>query len=183
MSLRTILHKRQIELIVRRLAFQLVENHPDAEQTVIIGLQPRGILLAQRIYTELQHISPERSYPMGALDVTFYRDDFRRREKPLIPSATNVDFLIEDKDVLLVDDVFFTGRTVRSGLDALMAFGRPRKVELMVLIERRFSAHLPITPNFIGHSVDTIHAERVEVQWQEADGEDKVILHNTEDGR
>jgi pyrimidine operon attenuation protein/uracil phosphoribosyltransferase len=181
MSNRVILHSRQVELIVKRLAFQLIENHPQQQETVMVGLQPRGIYLAQRIHQELCDILGDHAYRLGALDVTFYRDDFRRREKPLVPSATNLDFVIEGKRVVLIDDVFYTGRTVRSGMDALMAFGRPAKVELMVLIERRFSSQIPIMPTYIGHSVDTIAGERVTVQWKQTDGTDQVILF-TKDG-
>jgi pyrimidine operon attenuation protein/uracil phosphoribosyltransferase len=113
----------------------------------------------------------------GNLDITFYRDDFRRREKPIIPSVTNIDFSIENKQVILVDDVLFTGRTIRSGLDALLTFGRPTKVQLLVLIDRRFNRDLPIQADYIGKSVDTLFHEKVKVSWLEVDGEDKVELY------
>jgi pyrimidine operon attenuation protein/uracil phosphoribosyltransferase len=113
----------------------------------------------------------------GSLDITFYRDDFRRREKPIIPSVTNIDFSIENKQVILVDDVLFTGRTIRSGLDALLTFGRPTKVQLLVLIDRRFNRDLPIQADYIGKSVDTLFHEKVKVSWLEGDGEDKVELY------
>jgi pyrimidine operon attenuation protein/uracil phosphoribosyltransferase len=112
----------------------------------------------------------------GNLDITFFRDDFRRREKPLIPSITNLDFSIENKKVVLVDDVLYTGRTIRSGLDALLTFGRPSKIELLVLIDRRFRRDLPIQANYIGKAVDTLVSERVSVEWKETEGEDKVVL-------
>jgi pyrimidine operon attenuation protein/uracil phosphoribosyltransferase len=179
---RIIIGEKQLSLIIRRLVFELIENHPDPQKTVIIGLQPRGINLVGRIKKELDAIQPGHAYQFGSLDVTFYRDDFRRREKPLLPSATNIDFIIEQKEVVLVDDVFYTGRTVRSGLDALLAFGRPKKVELMVLIERRFNAELPISPTYVGASVDTISQEHVTVKWRDIDGEDQVILLGSEDG-
>lgn len=113
----------------------------------------------------------------GNLDITFYRDDFRRRENPLIPSATNIDFVIENKKVVLVDDVLYTGRTIRAGLDALLAFGRPEKVELLTLIDRRFNRDLPIQPDYVGKTVDTLVSERVSVEWKEIEGEDKVVLY------
>jgi pyrimidine operon attenuation protein/uracil phosphoribosyltransferase len=116
----------------------------------------------------------------GNLDITFYRDDFRRREKPLIPSITNIDFSIENKRVILVDDVLYTGRTIRSGLDALLTFGRPSKVELLVLIDRRYSRDLPIQADYIGKTVDTLISERVSVEWKETEGEDKVVLFTKE---
>jgi pyrimidine operon attenuation protein/uracil phosphoribosyltransferase len=116
----------------------------------------------------------------GNLDITFYRDDFRRREKPMIPSITNIDFSIENKRVILVDDVLYTGRTIRSGLDALLTFGRPSKVELLVLIDRRYSRDLPIQADYIGKTVDTLISERVSVEWKETEGEDKVVLFTKE---
>ena len=116
----------------------------------------------------------------GNLDITFYRDDFRRRERPLIPSITNIDFSIENKKVVLIDDVLYTGRTIRSGLDALLTFGRPSKVELLVIIDRRFKRDLPIQADYIGKTVDTLVSERVSVEWQETEGEDKVVLFTKE---
>jgi pyrimidine operon attenuation protein/uracil phosphoribosyltransferase len=116
----------------------------------------------------------------GNLDITFYRDDFRRREKPMIPSITNIDFSIENKRVILVDDVLYTGRTIRSGLDALLTFGRPSKVELLVLIDRRYSRDLPIQADYIGKTVDTQISERVSVEWKETEGADKVVLFTKE---
>lgn len=116
----------------------------------------------------------------GNLDITFYRDDFRRRERSIIPSTTNIDFVIEGKQVVLIDDVLFTGRTIRSGLDALLAYGRPEKVELLALIDRRFNRDLPIQADYVGKSVDTLSSERVSVEWKEIEGEDKVVLFTPE---
>ncbi len=115
----------------------------------------------------------------GQLDITFYRDDFRRREQPIIPSVTNIDFIIEGKKVVLIDDVLFSGRTIRSGLDALLAFGRPKKVELLAFIDRKFERHLPIQPDYTGKMVNTLSSQRVSVEWEEIDGEDQVILLET----
>ena len=110
------------------------------------------------------------------MDVTFFRDDFRHHQEPLVPKATQIDFLVEGKKVILIDDVLYTGRTIRAGLDSILAFGRPEKVELLVLIDRRYSRHLPIEPNYTGKTVDTISYEKVKVDWQETEGEDKVWL-------
>src|SRR5690606_20713292 len=116
-----------------------------------------GIYLADRMRNTLQSILGEGSnIQTGSLDITFYRDDFRRREQPLLPSVTNIDFIIENKNVILMDDVFYTGRTARAGLDALLTFGRPKKVEFLTLVERRFSRQLPIQPDYIGFAVDSI---------------------------
>jgi pyrimidine operon attenuation protein/uracil phosphoribosyltransferase len=175
MEKQVILNKRHFELTLNRLCYQLIESHNDFANTVLIGLQPRGVHLVQRLKSQLEEIL-NKEIVCGNLDITFYRDDFRRREKPVIPSVTNIDFVIEDKNVVLVDDVLFTGRTIRSGLDALLAFGRPKKVELLTLIDRRFRRDLPIQADYIGLSVDTLSTERVSVEWHEVEGEDKVVL-------
>jgi pyrimidine operon attenuation protein/uracil phosphoribosyltransferase len=124
---------------IKRLCYELIENHNNFENTVIIGLQPRGIFLSGRIHQELAVITGLNNIKNGHLDITFYRDDFRRRENPLLPNRTQIDFIIEDKNVILVDDVLFTGRTIRAGLDAMLDFGRPKDVELLVLVDRRFA--------------------------------------------
>lgn len=172
---RVILDSKSIEITINRLCRQLIENHNDFKQSAIIGLQPRGIILAQRIHKLVSDLSGNKQIPYGNIDITFYRDDFRRGE-PHIPKPMQMDFIIEDKKVILVDDVLFTGRTIRAGLDAMMDFGRPQLVELLVLIDRRFSRHLPIMPNYVGKTVDTISTEKVSVEWKETDGEDKVWL-------
>jgi pyrimidine operon attenuation protein/uracil phosphoribosyltransferase len=153
----------------------LIETHHDFANTVLIGLQPRGVNVVSRLKSQLEAILGH-SVTCGNLDITFYRDDFRRRERPIIPSVTNIDFVIEGKNVVLVDDVLFTGRTIRSGLDALLAFGRPKKVELLALIDRRFNRDLPIQADYVGKTVDTLSSERVSVEWKEIEGEDKVVL-------
>jgi pyrimidine operon attenuation protein/uracil phosphoribosyltransferase len=161
---------------IKRLCYELIENHNNFENTVIIGLQPRGIYLSSRICKELAAITGHDTFKNGHLDVTFYRDDFRKRESPLVPNRTQIDFIIEDKNVILVDDVLYTGRTIRAGMDALLAFGRPKKVELMVLIDRRYSRHLPIQPDYVGKVVDTINSDNVKVKWNELDGSDEVLM-------
>lgn len=179
MENQVILNEKQFELTINRLCYQLIENHNDFSNTVLIGLQPRGIHVLQRIKVKLDEIL-ETPVVCGNLDITFYRDDFRRREKPLIPSATNIDFMIENKNVVIMDDVLFTGRTIRSGIDALMAYGRPKKVELLTLIDRRFKRDLPIQADYVGKTVDTLVSERVSVEWKEIEGEDKVVLFTPE---
>lgn len=178
---RIILDSIQFDLTIKRLSHQLIENHNDFNNSVILGLQPRGIFLAKRIQEELQKINEKYNVPIGSLDVTFYRDDYRRQGIPLVPSETDIDFDIEEKDVILIDDVLFTGRTIRSGLDAMLAFGRPKSVELLVLINRRYERHLPIQAKYIGKNVHSVVSERVKVSWKETDGEDKVILYTPED--
>jgi pyrimidine operon attenuation protein/uracil phosphoribosyltransferase len=179
MEKQVILNASHFELTISRLCYQLIESHNDFSDTVLIGLQPRGVHVVARLKSELEKITGH-TIVCGSLDVTFYRDDFRRREKPLIPSVTNIDFSIENKKIVLVDDVLYTGRTIRSGLDALLAFGRPSKVELLTFIDRRFQRDLPIQADYVGHAVDTINSERVSVEWKETEGEDYVILFTPE---
>lgn len=172
---RTIVDKTQLALMIDRLCHQLIENHNDFQNTVILGLQPRGVVLAEKIHERLKVVSGNEEIRFGKLDATLNRDDLRRKEIPILPSATTIDFQLEDKNVILVDDVLFTGRTIRAGLDAMLSYGRPRTVELLVLVERRFSRQLPIEPKYIGRSIDTISSERVEVTL-DGTGEDSVIL-------
>lgn len=174
MKPRIILDSKHIEITVTRLCHQLIEVHNDFSNSVIIGLQPRGIYLSRRIHKKLSEILKTKSIKCGSLDTTFYRDDFRKKE--LVPNATEIDFIIEDKNVILVDDVLYTGRTIRAGLDAMLAFGRPNDVELLVLIDRRLSRHLPIQAKYTGKTIDSIASEKVKVDWKETDGSDKVTL-------
>lgn len=176
MKSKTILSSEQFSITLRRLCFELIENHNTFEETAIIGIQPRGVFLAQRIVKILESQERIKKILSGNLDITFHRDDFRQRENAPVPAATQMDFIIENKKVVLVDDVLYTGRTIRAALDALLAFGRPSKVELVTLINRKFSRHLPIEPDYIGKSIDTIATDKVRVQWKESDGEDAVIL-------
>lgn len=171
----------KFQITLQRLCHQLIENHQDFSDSVIVGIQPRGVYLARRIVKELKNTLILDRIPSGDLDITFFRDDFRMKGSlPLSPSSTNMDFIVEDKKVILVDDVLWTGRTIRSALDALQSFGRPRKVELLVLVDRRFARHLPIEPDYIGLSVDSINSQKVIVSWQETDEMDQVLLINEE---
>ena len=174
MKPRVILEKKPFEITITRLCHQLIEVHNDFSDTVIIGLQPRGIYLAKRIHEKLQSIHKKKDIKLGMLDITFYRDDFRKKD--LVPNSTQIDFMIEDKNVVLIDDVLFTGRTIRAGMDAMLDFGRPKDVELLVLIDRRFSRNLPIQAKYVGKTIDSVASERVTVDWKEKEGEDKVLL-------
>lgn len=178
MQPRALLNGKTLSITVERLCYELLENHGNFSESAIIGLQPRGIYLARRIHQRISQILQKTGILMGEMDVTFYRDDFRRRESPLLPQSTNMNFVIENKKVILIDDVLFTGRTVRSGLDALLSYGRPRQVELLVLIDRRWSRQLPIQPEYVGKTIDTLVSQKVKVLWKETDGEDKVVLYS-----
>lgn len=171
-----IIDQKLLDITITRLAHQLIETHDDFSNTALIGLQPRGIYLARRVHQKLTQILKKKNILLGELDTTFYRDDFRRKE--LIPNKTNIDFIIEDKNVVLIDDVLFTGRTIRAGLDALLAFGRPKDVELLVLIDRRLSRHLPIQAKYVGKVIDSIASQNVKVEWSETDEKDKVSIIN-----
>jgi pyrimidine operon attenuation protein/uracil phosphoribosyltransferase len=172
--LKSLLSHQQIALTIKRLANEILENHVSLENTVLIGLQPRGIYLSNRIVEELcTEVKVDRiSY--GQLDITFYRDDVRKQLH--VPNQTKMPFSIEEKKVVLIDDVLYTGRTIRAALDALMDFGRPDKVELLVLIDRRYSRQLPIQPDYTGKSIDTIVTQKVKVLWKEKDEKDEVVL-------
>lgn len=176
MQKKILLDGQKFQITITRLCYQLIENHDDFSNSVIIGIQPRGILLAKRIKGELGKILAEVNIQYGNLDVTFFRDDFRRKKSIHLPNSTRIDFTIEDKRVILIDDVLWTGRTIRAALDAILVFGRPQTVELLTLIDRRYSRHLPIKANYVGIHVDTINSQKVIVHWQETDSTDQVIL-------
>ncbi|HZH63768.1 MAG TPA: bifunctional pyr operon transcriptional regulator/uracil phosphoribosyltransferase PyrR [Flavisolibacter sp.] len=172
--MKSVITAEQINLTIKRMAHQVLENHIHLHNTVLIGLQPRGIFLSDRIVKEVRSVNDVPALQYGKLDITFYRDDVRKELH--MPNQTDIKFSIEEKNVLLIDDVLYTGRTIRAALDALMDFGRPSKVELMVLIDRRYSRQLPIQPDYVGKAIDSIITQRVKVLWSERDGKDEVVL-------
>ena len=178
MSQKILLSAKEIDIILNRLACQLIENHTDFSETVLIGIQPRGIYLAERLCYILQNNYEINDIQLGQLDITFYRDDFRRREIPIEANKTTIDFIVENKNVVFIDDVLYSGRSIRAALTAIQSFGRPLEIELLVLIDRRFSRHLPIQPTYLGRQVDVINEEKVLVQWKEKDGVDAVYIQN-----
>lgn len=180
MSQKILLNSKEIGIILHRLACQLIENHLDFSNTVLIGIQPRGIYLAERLKRILTEDYQVKDIELGYLDITFYRDDFRRSEKILEANKTNINFVVENKKVVFIDDVLYTGRSIRAALTAIQSFGRPEEIELLVLIDRRFSRHLPIQPNYRGRQVDAINEEKVKVNWVENGGEDMIYLINQE---
>ncbi|MFM7813609.1 MAG: bifunctional pyr operon transcriptional regulator/uracil phosphoribosyltransferase PyrR [Flavobacteriales bacterium] len=172
----TLMDSKLMGHVLDRLCYQLIEDHDDFANTVLLGLQPRGIYLAVHLVERLRTIRPQLTIPYGTIDPTFYRDDFRRSDKPLIAHETNIPVDLEQKRVVLVDDVLYTGRTIRAGMEGIMEFGRPASVELLVLIDRRFTRQLPIEPKYTGKSVDSYDNQKVKVMWNAEGGEDKVIL-------
>jgi pyrimidine operon attenuation protein / uracil phosphoribosyltransferase len=178
--LKTLLNSTRMNITLMRLAHQLVENHTDFANAALIGIQPRGTLLSNRIASMVKQITGKAHIPYGVLDITFYRDDVGTGSLKL-PSATSLNFSVTGMNVVLIDDVLHTGRTVRSAMDALLDFGRPQKVELLTLVDRRFSRELPVHPDYSGYAVDTILTQRVTVHWQERDGKDEVLLLEKDD--
>lgn len=172
--LKTVLTGQQLAITIQRLSQQILENHLNLENTVLIGIQPRGIYLSDRIIAQLRKELGEEKVLYGKLDITFYRDDVRKQLH--IANKTDIPFSIENKQVIIIDDVLYTGRTIRAALDALLDFGRPAKVELCVLIDRRYSRQLPIQADYTGKSIDSIITQKVRVFWKEKDGQDLVGL-------
>ncbi|MEI9943006.1 MAG: bifunctional pyr operon transcriptional regulator/uracil phosphoribosyltransferase PyrR [Chitinophagaceae bacterium] len=169
--MKSILSTQQLAITIKRLAHQVLENHSDLSNTVIIGLQPRGIFLSDQVVEEMKKELPGTTIQYGKLDITFYRDDIRKELH--IANQTTIPFSIEGKQVVLIDDVLYTGRTIRAALDALLDFGRPQKVELCVLIDRRFSRELPIQPDYVGKAIDSIISQKVKVEWDKKE----VVLY------
>ena len=178
MSQKVLLTSKEVNIILHRLACQLIEKHLDFSDAILVGIQPRGTFLAQRLKNILEKEYKISTIALGYLDITFFRDDFRRTDKPLEANKTQIDFLVEDKKVIFIDDVLYTGRSIRAALTAIQSFGRPSGIELLTLIDRRFSRDLPIQPDYRGRQVDAINDEKVKVCWKEQDGEDAVYLIN-----
>ncbi|NOT37366.1 MAG: bifunctional pyr operon transcriptional regulator/uracil phosphoribosyltransferase PyrR [Saprospiraceae bacterium] len=170
----------QLHRTIDRLCYQIIERHEDFSNTCLIGIQSKGAVLSDRIQRRLMELNKKVPAFHGKLDITFFRDDFRKDNKILQAQETEIDFLIEDRRVILVDDVLYTGRTIQAGLQALSNFGRPASVELLVLIDRRFNRHLPIQANYTGLKVDAIHEAYVKVELKEVDGSDRVLFYDAE---
>src|SRR3954454_11775098 len=157
-----------------RIAHEIVERNDDAERLAIVGIHRRGAILARRVHALLLDLL-ERDVPIGDLDISFYRDDVgRRADQPTI-HASHVEFDLDGRTVVLVDDVLFTGRTVRSAIEALFSYGRPAKVQLAVLADRGHR-ELPIRPDYVGKNLPTSRRERVNVHVEELDGVDEVRI-------
>ncbi len=159
-----LLSAEQLDLTINRLAHQLIENDSDFENVVFIGLQPRGVFLSDAIMKIAKSLTSKELH-YGLLDITFYRDDIRNELH--VPKETSLNISLEGKKIVLIDDVLYTGRTIRAALDALQDFGRPRKVELCVLVNRRFNRELPIQPDYFGLSIDSPMGQKVKVDWDQ----------------
>ena len=160
-----ILNSNELKITVERLACQLIEKHNDFSDTILVGLQPRGKYLCEKLVEILKSEHHIDDLKYGLLDITFYRDDFRRNEKILEPSRTDFILSVENKNIVFIDDVLYTGRTVRAALTAIESFGRPKSIELLILIDRRFSRELPIQPDYKGLQVDVYENQKVLIEW------------------
>ena len=169
----------RFELTLRRLKEQLIEDFGEHKEVCLIGLQPRGTVLLQHIIELIREEKVRFRILEGHLDITFYRDDFRRRERMLTPDYNKMDFLIEGRDVVLIDDVLYTGRTIQAALNSLQHYGRPATVKLMALIDRRFNRHLPIQCDYKGMEVDSVDNAYVQVNWGVHDNQNQVLLYDT----
>lgn len=171
-----ILSQPLLNFTLERLCQEIIENHGDLQNLILIGLQPRGVFVLERIAAMLTK-NEGLEVKTGYLDATFYRDDFRRRDAPISPNKTKLTHPIENKDVLIVDDVLATGRMARSAMDALNTFGRPSKIELLCLIDRSYNRDVPIQPDYIGKKVNTLDTQKVLVEWTEqGNKQDKIWL-------
>lgn len=169
--MKTILDKQQLHLTILRLAHQLLENHLNLKDVAFIGIQPRGVKVGKKMMESIQQLCPGEKLQYGILDITFYRDDVR--DELHVANKTDIPFSIEGKKVILIDDVLYTGRTIRAALDAIQDFGRPQKVELCVLVDRRFNRELPIQPDYYGKAIDSIISQKVKVEWDK----EEVVLY------
>ncbi|MFA5256344.1 MAG: bifunctional pyr operon transcriptional regulator/uracil phosphoribosyltransferase PyrR [Candidatus Omnitrophota bacterium] len=169
-----ILDKDSIEKALRRMAHEIIENTRATDDTVLIGIKNRGAYIAEKLADYVKEISGHRP-PVGALDITLYRDDLTQAFEQPVVHSTEIAFDIENRRIVLVDDVLFTGRTIRCALDALIDFGRPRLIQLAVLVDRGHR-ELPIRADYVGKNIPTSINEVVEVRLSESDGKDEVVL-------
>ena len=176
MPSKVLLSGAQLELLLHRLTWQLIENHQDFSNTVLVGLQPRGVILLEELMSIIKKEQPQSKLTFGKLDTTFFRDDFRRSTKIHTANSTEMEVQVENKKVVFIDDVLFTGRSIRAALTAINSYGRPESVELLVLVDRRFSRHLPIQPDYVGAQIDAFEGDRVRVNWEQQLQKSNVYL-------
>ena len=176
MKQKKLLDKFTLDILLNRLSCELIENHFDFRNSILIGLQPRGIFVLNKLVKKLKEKHLISNLKYGKLDITFFRDDFRSKKEQPKASFSNINFDIEDKRIVLIDDVLYTGRSIRAALIAIESYGRPINIELLTLINRRFTRHLPIQPDYVGLNVDTLQNDRVNVNLQESNVEDAVYI-------
>ena len=178
MPKKILLDSKKIALILNRLVCELIENHKDFNNTVLIGLQPRGTYLIEKILNIFKKKFPNINIESGILDFTFFRDDFRRSEKTLKASSTQINYSIENKNVVLIDDVLFTGRSIKAALSSMDSYGRPNSIELLVLIDRRYKREIPIEANYCGAKIDTFKGDKVNVVWNENSKKNVIYIES-----
>jgi pyrimidine operon attenuation protein/uracil phosphoribosyltransferase len=166
MAAKVLLNEIKVSIILSRLCQQLIERHKDFSNVVLVGLQPRGTSLLEQLLKLLKE-QGLKSIKSGKLDITFFRDDFRTKGDILIPNETNFKLNVNNKKVVFIDDVLYTGRTIRAALTAIESFGRPKSIELLILINRRYSRELPIQADYKGFNVDVYEDQKVYVNWSE----------------
>ncbi len=176
MKQKKLLDKFTLDLLLNRLSCELIENHFDFRNSILVGLQPRGVFVLKKLVEKLKEKYKIPNLKYGKLDTTFFRDDFRSKKDQPKASFSKINFNIEDKRVVLIDDVLYTGRSIRAALIAIESYGRPEKIELLTLINRRFTRHLPIQPDYVGLNVDTLQNDRVNVNLQESNEDDCVFI-------
>jgi pyrimidine operon attenuation protein/uracil phosphoribosyltransferase len=169
-----VMDSRKIKRAFQRISTEIIERNRDLNNLVIIGIRTRGVYLARRIAKMIKEME-EIEIPLGILDTTLYRDDFSDLDEQHVVKKTEIDFSIADKDVLLVDDVLFTGRTIRAALDSLIDLGRPKTIQLLVFIDRGHR-ELPIRADYVGKFLPTSRREKVKVQLKEIDDKDEVLI-------
>ena len=176
---RVVMDAQAIDRALRRVAHEVLERNKGTEGVVLVGIRSRGIYIATRLAENIRVIE-DVEIPAGVIDITLYRDDLHRGSQQPIVKGTDIRFPIDDRNVLLVDDVLYTGRTIRAALDALMDFGRPRTVQLVVLVDRGHR-ELPIRADYVGKNIPTAQNESVQVRLQESDGRDEVTVERAEE--
>lgn len=169
-----ILDGREIDRILKRMACEILEVHKNTGNVALVGIHTRGVFLAHRLQKHIKAFDGG-DLPVGEIDITLYRDDWTQLSAQPVVKTTDIAFSVDNKQIILVDDVLYTGRTVRAAMDASIDFGRPSRIELAVLVDRGHR-ELPIQSNYTGHYVKTKRSEMVNVLLQECDGEDKVTL-------
>ena len=178
MPIKVLLESKKINLILSRLVCELIENHKDFNDTVLIGLQPRGVFLFNEIIKVFENKHPDLNIKSGILDFTFFRDDFRRSEKTLSANSSEINFTIENKRIVLIDDVLFTGRSIKAAMSAIDSYGRPKSIELLVLVDRRFKREIRIEANYFGTKIDTFKGDKVKVVWDKKNINNKVFIES-----
>ncbi len=175
-SAETLLDKKDIDRILTRMAHEILEVHHGSENLALIGIQTRGVNLARRLRKKIREIEGV-DIPAGEMDINLYRDDWTRIAHHPEVRTTQVDFSVDGRQLILVDDVLFTGRTIRAAMDAVMDFGRPDRIELAVLVDRGHR-ELPIEGNYVGKVIETRHSQTINVRLAGVDGEDEVVLES-----